>query len=72
MQYLGITHLLNRHIAVTKYSNMNVVYKPPDALTLKLLQFKMRTQAIVLAALLGFAIADPTLKQKLGQSKKLA
>lgn len=31
----------------------------------------MRTQAIVLAALLGFALAaEPTLKQKLGQTKK--
>jgi hypothetical protein len=33
----------------------------------------MRTQSIVLAALLGaVAFADPTLKQKLGQSKSLA
>ena len=33
----------------------------------------MRTQAIVIAALLGFALAaEPTLKQKLGQAKKLA
>ena len=41
--------------------------------TLKLLQIKMRTQAIVIAAFLGFALAgENTLKQKLGQSKKLA
>ena len=33
----------------------------------------MRTSAIVLAALLGAVVfAEPTLKQKLGQSKKLA
>ena len=33
----------------------------------------MRTQSIILAALLGaVAFADPTLKQKLGQSKSLA
>lgn len=42
-------------------------------MTLKLLQFKMRTQAIVLAALLGaVAFAEPSLKQTLGKSKQLA
>ena len=74
MQYLGITHLLNQLNwrllnIVTSQSYIRLIC----VFTLKLLQYKMRTSAIVLAALLGtIAFAEPTLKQKLGQSKKLA
>ena len=64
MQYLGITHLLNQLIwrllnLVTSRSYIRLIC----VFTLKLLQFKMRTSAIVLAALLGtIAFAEPTLK----------
>lgn len=63
-------HLLNgplllKLVTWISYKSLNRVS------TLKLLQIKMRTQAIVIAALLGFALAaEPTLKQKLGQTKK--
>jgi hypothetical protein len=68
MQYLGITHLLNQMVwrllnIVTLKSYIRLIC----VFTLKLLQIKMRTSAIVLAALLGtIAFAEPTLKQKLG------
>lgn len=59
---------------VAKISNIEVVYKALSVFSQSnYFKINMRTQAIVLFALLGaVAFAEPTLKQKLGQVKKLA
>lgn len=70
---LGITHLLNdRCQRLLNIVTLHSYIRLREVFTLKLLQNKMR--AIVLAALLGtLAFADQrSLKQSLGQSKKLA